>query len=654
MGNVHVAVESGIAEDLGTAPIQLVAIQSDFQAEGDDASFGMEDASAVHEPITPTPNAVDTIASVPSPPVILTDTRQNKAKRWNRLDSILIENFKAIKKTTIQLGDVTILVGPNGSGKSSVLQAVHWAARAASYISPKNTQEMMAFDRIDYLPSSEPLKTAHKGELKSGTKTTPTRIVLNHTKTSNDEPAQSATISIRAARNKGGITAHIEGGSAVTPYKQRVDFLTTYIPGLAGLSERETILAQPLLRRQAASGDAGGVLRNVLLNLSSKQSLESDMEPGKDRLKRLNELIQEVHPGISIQTKFDDKEDYYISASYQDAGLGGEARTLETAATGVLQVVQIFAYLILFRPRIMLIDEPDAHLHPDKQERLIEALERAAREFKTQIILTTHSPHIARAASSNTKLVWMNAGEVRTDDDDAIRRLLGWGGLDKEVLFFIEDEDDKPIRAILRQWPDLARRLSVCRCFGIENLPKNKFLEGLLIDGKLKLRAVVHRDRDFMTEDEVSKWKQRYKTDGTFPWVCTGCDIEAYFCRGDYLAALYGVTVEVAEEWRTMASAKVTKAKEKFVEKRKEVNRMLWIDEGGSPATEELWVNGGMQSPQNLLGKSLLAALKPIVTAAGHNEKFLNDFTIPESFEMAPDLKSAITQALTSSAPAAS
>jgi energy-coupling factor transporter ATP-binding protein EcfA2 len=106
-----------------------------------------------------------------------------------------------------------------------------------------------------------------------------------------------------------------------------------------------------------------------------------------------------------------------------------------------LQVIQIFAYIVYFRPKLVLIDEPDAHLHPDKQERLIEALERAAREFDTQIVLTTHSPHIARAATSNAKLVWMAGGEVRTDDDDAIRRMLGWGGLDREVLFFVEDKD---------------------------------------------------------------------------------------------------------------------------------------------------------------------------------------------------------------------
>lgn len=38
--------------------------------------------------------------------------------------------------------------------------------------------------------------------------------------------------------------------------------------------------------------------------------------------------------------------------------------------TGFLQVAQIFAYLLHFKPKLLLIDEPDSHLHPGTQERL--------------------------------------------------------------------------------------------------------------------------------------------------------------------------------------------------------------------------------------------------------------------------------------------
>jgi len=576
-------------------------------------------------------------------PLGITDTRSTRARRWSTLDSITVRNFKATEEASIPLDRVTILVGPNGCGKSSVLQAIHWAARAASYVLPKNSKEMISFERLDYVPSSEPLSTLHKGELKSDSTSTPVEVVFSHR--SIGDGAASATVRIRAARNRGGITAYMDGGSAVTPYKQRFQFITAYIPGLAGLSENESILAQPSLRRQAASGDAGGVLRNILLNLRSRRLGETDETQGRERLQKLNELVRQVHPGVQVDVTFDEREDYHISATIQTNGLMGQKRPLETSATGVLQVVQIFAYLILFEPKVMLIDEPDAHLHPDKQERLIEALERAAPTYDTQVILTTHSPHIVRAASPTARLVWMKDGRVETSDDDAIRRLLGWGGLDKGALFFVEDEDDKPLRALLRQWPDLARQIAVCRCFGIENLPRDKFLEGLLVDGELKSKALLHRDGDFMTVDESDRWRSGFRTPGVFPWVTEGADIEAYFCRPDYLTALYGVTVEVAEAWRADAAQKVTKARDTFLAKRQNVVRAVW-PHGGSPDAEAMWNDAGGISPATVKGKKLLAALKPVVKAAGMNDGLLNAYTIPAGFTLAPDLKAVIEEAL--------
>lgn len=156
------------------------------------------------------------------------ETKSSKGGRWTALSAISIENFKAIESARIPLGKVTVLVGPNGSGKSSVLQAIHWAARTSSYIQPKNAKEMVAFDRIDYSPSSEPLRTAFRRELKSEKSSTPTKISFHRAS------SPSANVHIWAARNKGGVTVHIDGGATVTAFKQRMNFITAYIPGLAG------------------------------------------------------------------------------------------------------------------------------------------------------------------------------------------------------------------------------------------------------------------------------------------------------------------------------------------------------------------------------------------------------------------------------------
>lgn len=506
---------------------------------------------------------------------------------------------------------------------------------------------MISFERIDYIPSSEPLKMAFRGELKTETNTPPTKIQFMHRPNADElNLTPTATIKIWAARNKGGVTAHIDGGSAVSPFKQRDYFITSYIPGLAGLSERETILAQPLLRRQAASGDAGGVLRNVLLNLSSKLPNEADDSNAKLRMGNLNRLISEVHEGLKIHVSFNEREDFNINAGYRSPSLGNEVRSLETAATGVLQVIQIFAYMILFKPKIMLIDEPDAHLHPDKQERLIETLEKAAEEFDIQIILTTHSPHVIRSASAAVKFIWMKDGKVKADEERTIRRLMGWGALDKKALFFIEDEIDAPIQSILNQWPELNRQISICRCYGIENLPKRRLLSGMMIDGNLMIKALIHRDRDFLNDDEVLVWKQQYETTDVVTWITKHNDIEGYFCEPEYLSALYEVDLDTANQWVTNASLecnRLTPAPYKtFYEKRKKINQDFHRDGGGSPATDVLWNALNHPSPKSILGKFLFKAIKKEVHQARLDSKRLDKWEIAKGHQLAADLRIAL------------
>ena len=215
----------------------------------------------------------------------------------------------------------------------------------------------------------------------------------------------------------------------------------------------------------------------------------------------------------------------------------------------------------------------------------------------------------------------------------------------KLLSFFVEDEDDKDLRVILRQWPELTRQIAVCRCFGVDNLPKDKFLSGLLLDGKLRSRALLHRDGDFMTPQESDKWAANFKTPGVFPWVTSGPDIESYFCQPDYLAALYGVSVDVAEKWREDAAKTVVKARETFLEKRRNVVRAVWPD-GGSPNAEFMWSEARGPSPSTVKGKKLHSALKQIIKIAGHDATLLKSFVIPDGYTVAKELKALIENAI--------
>lgn len=125
--------------------------------------------------------------------------------------------------------------------------------------------------------------------------------------------------------------------------------------------------------------------------------------------------------------------------------------------TGILQVTQIFAYVLLFKPALLLVDEPDSHLHPSRQKALGAALERVAKEFECKVIVSTHSRHLITGASDSVKVVWMKDGKVESDSQKELTALLmDLGALDQldlssRVILCTEDEDPWALQLALKQ-----------------------------------------------------------------------------------------------------------------------------------------------------------------------------------------------------------
>jgi hypothetical protein len=87
------------------------------------------------------------------------------------------------------------------------------------------------------------------------------------------------------------------------------------------------------------------------------------------------------------------------------------------------------------------------------------------------------------------------------------------------------------------------------------------------------------------------------------------------------------------------------KARQTFLDKRKNITRVVWPN-GGSPDAEAMWTDAGGITPTTVKGKLLHAALKKIVKADGFDDALLNKFRIPNGYTLAPDLKILIEEAL--------
>ena len=284
---------------------------------------------------------------------------------------------------------------------------------------------------------------------------------------------------------------------------------------------------------------------------------------------------------------------------------------LELAGTGALQVIQIFAYLILFKPSVLLIDEPDAHLHPDRQEKLILAIEEAAEAFGTQVILTTHSPHIIRTSSSNVKLAWLADGGV-AQDQHLIREQMGWGLLDKSTLIITEDEKTPLAQEIINQWPECSRVTAIWPVYGVENLPSAegaKALKSILGVSRL----IVHRDGDFMTGSEKKILEAKFSGSGCDLWITEPSDVEGYLCDRDHLMSNMKISEEEAEDILSQAF-RVAKDESAFIKKRSQINKNDKFYPGGSgtPTNEEVKEELNFHYAGIIKGKKLLKAIATI------------------------------------------
>lgn len=139
-----------------------------------------------------------------------------------------------------------------------------------------------------------------------------------------------------------------------------------------------------------------------------------------------------MFPKRSIEVSFNTDRDEHIKATILT---GSGTLPIDAAGTGVLQAIQILAYINLSKPKLLILDEPDAHLHPNNQRRLAELLIDLSEHRDFQVLLSTHSRHLLDALRSHARMNWIRDGERVTDADyDEVGVLLDVGALDRGDL----------------------------------------------------------------------------------------------------------------------------------------------------------------------------------------------------------------------------
>jgi len=491
-----------------------------------------------------------------------------------QLESIKIEKFKKIDAIDLPIGDLNILVGSNGSGKSSVLQALHLASclmRQAERIRTNGTVMVRVTD-LDYLPSDQYWRLGHGADW--GNQMVSPHSTVSFTFRDGAGVAATAKLEMRAARNA-GISVTGELPEPLRPlFRGEETFFSGFIPGISGIPNAEQKNSKRVVLKACSFGDSNVYLRNAL-----------DLLP-TGGLTQIESWLKPLLGDIKIVVKFDEAKDLEILA---EAEVGGLSRPLELLGTGYLQLIQIFCYILLFRPKMLLIDEPDIHLHPSVQEKLAEILLEIAKTQGIKIVMTTHSPFIVRGVPAGTNVIWLADGEVKTDDRSVVELALGWGAFGKKVIVVSEDAKNDLLKKLIGQWPDVEQTVAVLPGRGYKHLLTKPEAEELRQSLGGKFKILVHRDRDSLTDQEVTDLQDSYSSDGIRLWVTEQSDIEAEFCDPAVLSSLTGEPLQVCETWvQDILNQNQAPISQQFASQRAAHNQELYRA-GGSPTNDDVW-----------------------------------------------------------------
>ena len=464
------------------------------------------------------------------------------------INKLELHDFKNISEFNTSLKNINILIGENNSGKSSVLQGIHFSLMA-EVVRRKNGAETVRENDLLYLPSSELIYLRHNHPY---TVTTGNKSVLNIFMKEQEESEEDEQISItiRKGRNPGNISVNTTGSNVIrTRVFQFAKLYSMYVPGISGIPIQETLVARAVLRSAVARGDANMYIRNIIYYLK---------EDGK--LKELNEWLNSVFPDVSIQIPFHPDTDINIRINMRIKTQEEEYLDIpiEQAGTGMLQILQILAYAFYFEPQLLLLDEPDEHLHANNQRILAEILERISEEKKIQIILCTHSRHLLSALGDSGKIIWMKNGKICDEDANAneFEILMDIGALDKfdEVLggkykcVFLTEDSDAYMSEILLKHNGFEDAF-VFPFKGCGNIDTALMLADFIHQASPDCKIIIHRDRDFLLDKEVEELCDKIKGESVIPFVTEQSDIEAYFVTEKHISSVLGITEVQAKEW---------------------------------------------------------------------------------------------------------
>jgi predicted ATPase len=317
------------------------------------------------------------------------------------IEEVVLQNFKCFAQQRIELGRLTLLTGLNGMGKSTVIQSLLLLRQSAAEAMLPGVGLLMNGDLVRLGTGTDILF--------DGAERDSLAIALKR-------GGVTQTWTFDAAQGHNDVLPLMGEGPrelAGPPFGAGVQYLSA-----ERIGPRPSHAVSSYHVSQLGETGADGAYAVAFLDARANEPVSRELAhpaaPGLGLALQVSAWMGEVSPGVRLSTRQSPEVNAAsLSVTFSSGRVTSNAFRPTSVGFGVSYTLPVLVALLSSKPgTLVLLENPEAHLHPRGQMAMGELMARAAASG-VQVVAETHSDHVLNGVRLAVKQRTVGAGDVR-------------------------------------------------------------------------------------------------------------------------------------------------------------------------------------------------------------------------------------------------